>query len=55
MVKQQVPVQTHQTDEAPRDLEPSMELTFEAFLELLEDVDVDEVFEEFIVPTKPHG
>jgi len=30
-------------------------LTLEAFLELLEDVDVDEVFEEFIVPSKPHS
>jgi hypothetical protein len=36
--------------------DPSMsQVTVDAFYALLEDVDLDEVFEEFIVPTKPHG
>lgn len=36
--------------------DPSMsQVTVDAFYALLEDVDLDEAFEEFIVPTKPHG
>jgi len=33
----------------------AVQVTVEAFYELLEDVDLDEVFEEFIVPAKPQG
>jgi hypothetical protein len=31
-----------------------VQVTVEAFYELLEGADLDEVFEEFIVPRKPH-
>ena len=31
------------------------QVTVDAFYALLEDVDLDEAFEEFIVPTKPQG
>ena len=31
------------------------QVTVEGFYELLEDVDVYQAFEEFIVPAKPHG
>ena len=31
------------------------QVTVDAFYALLEDADLDEAFEEFIAPAKPHG
>jgi hypothetical protein len=52
---QQVPA-THPVEDASSVPDPLMDqVTVEGFYELLEDVDVYEAFEEFIVPAKPHG
>lgn len=55
MVKQENAPQMPNVEYSPIP-DPSMsQLTVDAFYALLEDVDLDEVFEEFIVPAKPHG
>jgi len=52
---QQVPA-VHPVEDAPAVPDPFMGLVaVEGFYELLEDVNVYEAFEEFIVPAKPHG
>ena len=52
----QVPAPTQPVEQASSLPDPlAAQVTVEAFYELLEDVDVDEVFEEFIIPTKPSG
>jgi hypothetical protein len=53
---QQVPTPTHPLEETSSVPDPSaVQVTAEAFYALLEDVDLNEVFEEFIVPAKPPG
>lgn len=53
---QQVPAPTHPVEKASSAPDPlAAQVTVEAFYELLEDVDVYEVFEEFIIPAKPPG
>jgi len=53
MVKQEHLPQGARVDPSP---DPSMsQVTVDAFYALLEDADLDEVFEEFIAPAKPHG
>jgi len=50
----QVPAPTDRLEEGPSVPDSSaVQLTVESFNELLEHVDVYEVFEEFIIPTKP--
>ena len=49
------PAQTRHVDEASPIPELFIDqLTVEAFYALLEDADLHDVFEEFIVPAKPH-
>jgi hypothetical protein len=51
---QQVPAPTHPVEAASFVPDPlAVEVTVESFYELLEDADVDEVFEEFIIPARP--
>ena len=53
MVKQEHLPQGAPVEPSP---DPSMsQVTVDAFYALLEDADLDEVFEEFIAPAKPHG
>ena len=55
MVKQEIPAQTRRVDEASPIPDLFIDqLTVEAFYALLEDADLHDVFEEFIVPAKPH-
>jgi hypothetical protein len=58
MIKQEIPAHLRHSDEASPIPDLSMEhldrLTLEAFYALLEDVDLHEVFEEFVVHAKPH-
>ena len=53
---QQIPTPPDPVGEASSLPDPSaVQVTVDAFNELLEDVDVYEVFEEFIIPAKPPG
>ena len=53
---QQLPTPTDSVGEASSVPDPSaVQVTVDAFYDLLEDVDMYEVFEEFIIPAKPPG
>jgi hypothetical protein len=53
---QQVPAPTQPAEEASSVPDPlAVQVTVEAFYELLKDIDVDQVFEEFIIPARPPG
>ena len=53
---QQIPTPTEPVGEASSLPDPSAaQVTVDAFYELLEDVDLDEVFEDFIIPANSPG
>ena len=52
---QETPAPTDQGEQSSSVPDPlKVQVTVEAFYELLEGADLDDVFEEFIVPRKPH-
>jgi len=53
---QETPAPTDHVEEPSPVPDPlTVPVTVEAFYKLLEGANLDEVFEEFIVPRKPHG